>query len=34
MIRAADSLLAEAIRIVASLHEDGILEKPEKLRRR
>ncbi|MFQ6046502.1 MAG: multiheme c-type cytochrome [Gemmatimonadales bacterium] len=29
MIRAADSLLAEAIRIVAGLYEDGVLEKPE-----
>ncbi len=29
MIRAADSLLAEAIRIVAGLYEDGLLEQPE-----
>ena len=29
MIRAVDSLLAEAIRIVAGLYEDGILKKPE-----
>ncbi len=29
MIRAADRLMAEAIRIVAKLYEDGILEKPE-----
>ncbi len=29
MIRQADRLLAEAIRIVAGLYEDGILEKPE-----
>jgi cytochrome c553 len=29
MIREADHLLAEAIRIVAGLYEDGILEKPE-----
>ncbi|HID56065.1 TPA: cytochrome C, partial [Candidatus Poribacteria bacterium] len=29
MIRRADRLMAEAIRIVASLYEDGILKKPE-----
>ena len=29
MIRTADSLMAAAIRIVASLYEDGLLEKPE-----
>jgi len=29
MIRQADRLLAEAIRIVAGLYQDGILEKPE-----
>ncbi len=29
MIKAADHLLAEAIRIVAGLYEDGILKKPE-----
>jgi cytochrome c553 len=29
MIREADHLLAEAIRIVAGLYEDGLLEKPE-----
>jgi hydroxylamine dehydrogenase len=29
MIREADHLLAEAIRVVAGLYEDGILEKPE-----
>ncbi len=29
MIREADRLMAEAIRIVAKLYEDGILEKPE-----
>ena len=29
MIREADRLLAEAIREVASLYEDGILKKPE-----
>jgi hypothetical protein len=29
MIREADHLLAEAIRIVAGLYQDGILEKPE-----
>lgn len=29
MIRAADSLMAEAIRIVASLYQDGMLRKPD-----
>lgn len=29
MIREADALLAEAIRIIASLYEDGVIEKPE-----
>jgi hypothetical protein len=29
MIRASDRLLAEAIRVVAGLYEDGVLEKPE-----
>jgi len=29
MIKAADHLLAEAIRIIAALYKDGILEKPE-----
>jgi len=29
MIRVADELMAEAIRIVAELYQDGILEKPE-----
>lgn len=29
MIRQADQLLAEAIRIIAALYQDGILEKPE-----
>ncbi|MDQ7053409.1 MAG: multiheme c-type cytochrome [candidate division KSB1 bacterium] len=29
MIRAADRLMAEAIRIVAKLYEDGVLKKPE-----
>jgi predicted CXXCH cytochrome family protein len=29
MIREADRLMAEAIRVVASLYEDGVLEKPE-----
>ncbi len=29
MIKAADSLMAEAIRIVADLYRDGILEKPD-----
>ena len=29
MIRAADHLLAEAIRVVAGLYEDGVLTKPE-----
>ena len=29
MIREADHLLAEAIRIIAALYKDGILEKPE-----
>ena len=29
MIREADHLLAEAIRVIAGLYEDGVLEKPE-----
>jgi hypothetical protein len=29
MIREADELMAEAIRIVAGLYQDGLLEKPE-----
>ncbi|MBD3334270.1 MAG: cytochrome C [Candidatus Eisenbacteria bacterium] len=29
MIKAADHLLAQAIRIIAGLYEDGVLEKPE-----
>lgn len=29
MVRKADHLLAEAIRIIAALYEDGILQKPE-----
>ena len=29
MIKAADSLMAEAIRIVAGLYNDGLLAKPE-----